>query len=301
MLGRRLGTSFAPDVGSAPGRATSGSPGARTWLKGRSARAQGPTWSRGALRPLGRGFGPRDACAQAGRSDNRQARASRQDMSVPDRERAADRGSRFARHDLVTVGSDLRTARISSGKTLRDVGRAVGMSYSNVGRIERAALPSVTVTQLARIGAVVGLDVRVRTYPGPTPLRDAGQIALFDRLRARLGPGLTLRTEVPLQLEGDLRAWDAVIAGFEPATEPLHAEGETRLYDAQAQLRRIALKARDAEVDMVLLVVADTPRNRAAVRAAGVMITEGFPIPPRSALASLAAGRHPGGSALVFV
>jgi transcriptional regulator with XRE-family HTH domain len=220
---------------------------------------------------------------------------------VPDRERAADRGSRLARRDLVVIGGELRTARISSGKTLREVGAAVGMSYSNVGRIERASLPSVSVSQLARIGAVVGLDVRVRAYPGPTPLRDAGQIALFDRLRGRSAPILVMRNEVPLQIEGDLRAWDAVIVGFEPPADPLHAEGETRFYDAQAQLRRIALKARDGGVDTVLLVIADTPRNRAAVRAAGRMITDTFPIPPRAALAALAAGPHPGGSALVFV
>lgn len=188
-----------------------------------------------------------------------------------------------------------------AGKSLEDVGRAAGMSYSNVGRIERAALASVTVTQLARIGAVVGLDVRVRAYPGSTPLRDAGQIALFDRLRARLASTLVIKTEVPLQIEGDLRAWDAVIFGFEPGADPLHAEGETRLYDAQAQLRRIALKARDAGVDVVLLVIGDTPRNRAAVRAAGPMIVEGYPIAPRVALSALTAGRHPGGSALVFV
>jgi transcriptional regulator with XRE-family HTH domain len=220
---------------------------------------------------------------------------------MPDRERAADRGSRLARHDLATVGADLRTARISAGKTLRDVGRAVGLSYSQVGRIERAVLPSVSVTQLARIAAVVGLDVRVRTYPGPSPLRDAAQIGLFDRLRVRLAPTLVMRTEVPLRIEGDLRAWDAVISGFEPVADPLHAEGETRLHDAQAQQRRIALKARDPGVDTVLLVVADTPRNRTAVRLAGSMISDEYPISPRFALASLAAGRHPGGSALVFV
>ena len=166
--------------------------------------------------------------------DKAQARAIRQDGHVPDRERSADRGSRLARHDLASIGADLRTARITSGKSLREVGTAVGMSYSNVGRIERAALASVTVNQLARIGAVVGLDVRVRAYPGPSPLRDAGQIAMFDRLRGRLAPILVVRNEVPLQIEGDLRAWDAVIFGFEPDADPLHAEGETRLYDAQA-------------------------------------------------------------------
>jgi transcriptional regulator with XRE-family HTH domain len=157
-------------------------------------------------------------------------RASRDTIGImSDRERAADRGSRLARMDLLTIGTDLRTARLMAGKTLRDVGRAAGMSYSQVGRVERAVLPSVTLRQLARIGAVVGLDVRVRAYPGPTPLRDAGQIALMDRLRAHLATTLTMRTEVPLPIDGDLRAWDAVIAGFEPAAAPLHTEGETRL------------------------------------------------------------------------
>jgi transcriptional regulator with XRE-family HTH domain len=220
---------------------------------------------------------------------------------MPDRERAADRGSRLARRDLATVGGELRTARVMAGKSLREVGRAAGMSYSQVGRIERSVLSSATVSQLAKVGAVVGLDVRLRAYPGPNPLRDAAQIALFDRLRARLAPGLVMQTEVPLHIEGDLRAWDAVIGGFRPAAGLLHVEGETRLYDAQAQFRRIALKARDDGVDMVLLVVADTPRNRTSVRAAGSMITEAYPISARAALASLAAGRRPLGSALVFV
>jgi transcriptional regulator with XRE-family HTH domain len=220
---------------------------------------------------------------------------------MPYRERAADGGSRLARQDLVAVGADLRSARRMTGKSQRDVGRAVGVSYSQVGRIERAALPTASVHQLARIGAVVGLDVRVRAYPGPEPLRDAAQIALLERLRERLAPSLVIRTEVPLPIDGDLRAWDAVIAGFDPIAHVLHVEGETRLYDAQAQFRRIALKARDSGVDTVLLVVADTPRNRAAVRAAGAMVGEAYPIAPRVALTALAAGRHPGGSSLVFV
>jgi transcriptional regulator with XRE-family HTH domain len=188
-----------------------------------------------------------------------------------------------------------------AGKTLREVGRAAGMSYSQVGRLERAVSPNVTLVHLAKVGAVVGLDVRLRTYPGSVPLRDAGQIALLDRLRTRLAPNLTMRTEVPLPIEGDLRAWDAVIAGFEPTGDPLHAEAETRLYDAQAQLRRIALKARDSGVEIVLLVLADTPRNRAAVQAAGRVIVDTYPVPSREALRALRQGRHPGGSALIFV
>ncbi len=81
----------------------------------------------------------------------------------------------------------------------------------------------------------------------------------------------------------------------------LHVEAETRLTDYQAQTRRIMLKARDAGVQHVLLVLADTRNNRAAVAAAGSAITELFPVSARRALAALAAGEHPGGSAIVFL
>ena len=191
---------------------------------------------------------------------------------------------------------------MSAGLSLRAVGRAVGMSYTQVGRIERAVHANVSATQLARIGAVVGLDVRIRAYPGPAPLRDAAQLALLDRLRQRLNPILTVRTEVPLPVESDQRAWDAVINGFVTHHAPLlPAEAETRIHDFQAQTRRILLKARDGGFDHVLIVVAATRSNRRAVRAAGNAVGEMFPVPAREALAALAAGEHPGGSALLFL
>jgi hypothetical protein len=48
-------------------------------------------------------------------------------------------------------------------------------------------------------------------------------------------------------------------------------------------------------------MVADTRRNREAIRAAGSAIHDVFPVPARRALAALAAGEHPGGSALVML
>ena len=156
---------------------------------------------------------------------------------------------------------------------------------------------------LARIGAVLGLDVRIRAYPGSDPLRDAGHVRVIERLRARLGPGVKLRLEVPLPLAGDLRAWDACLSGLHGRDHQrdLPAEVETRIADAQAQIRRLTLKMRDAGVDHVLLVVADTPMNRRAVAAAGTAVSAMFPVSGRRALAALAAGRYPGGSSLIFV
>src|SRR5262245_2136405 len=93
---------------------------------------------------------------------DRQARARWHAHPMPPRERAVDRGARLARRDLATIGTELRTARVSRGLTLADVAAAVRMSPSQVGRVERAIHQAATVAQLARIGAAVGLDVRVR-------------------------------------------------------------------------------------------------------------------------------------------
>jgi hypothetical protein len=176
-----------------------------------------------------------------------------------------------------------------------------GMSASQVGRIERGTLPSVSVDQLARVGAAVGLDVRVRSFPGPDPLLDAGQIAVLGRLRSRLHPDLGFRAEVPLPITGDQRAWDAMIDALRGITPLLPVEAESRLIDGQAQIRRIMLKLRDSGLEHVLVVIADTRRNRDAVAAAASTILADFPVPQRRAMAALAAGEHPGGSALILL
>jgi transcriptional regulator with XRE-family HTH domain len=222
---------------------------------------------------------------------------------VATRERPVDRAPRLVGHDLIKIGIDLRTARIGAGLSLRFVGDRVGLSATQVMRIERGLVPNVSVRQLARIGAVVGLNVRVRTYLGADPIRDIAQAKLLGRLSARLHRALRFRTEVPLPIQGDQRSWDGWISRFDGASSGigLPLDAETRLYDVQALLRRLTLKLRDSGADHVLLVVSDTKANREAVAAADQILAGLFPVSPRRALASLAAGRHPGGSAIVFL
>lgn len=224
--------------------------------------------------------------------------------SMPTKERAADRGTRIGRRDLAVIGADFRNARVAAGLTLEAVGRAVALSEWQVGRIERARHEAVAVVQLAKIGAVVGLDVRIRAYPGPDAIRDAAQIALLSRFRLRLHPDLTFRTEVPLPIERDLRAWDGVVGELRTSnagSSTLPTEAETRIHDVQAQFRRIELKARDSGMEDVVVVIADTPANRAAIKAAAAILSDRFPISPRRAMAALGRGDHPGGSTLVFL
>lgn len=220
------------------------------------------------------------------------------------RERPVDRGGRLATADLLRVSAELRQARVSAGLSVSVVGRSAGLSASEVSRIERGRVPNVSHHRLTTIGAAVGLDVRLRAFPGPDPVRDIAQIRLLERLRARLPVDLPFRTEVPLPIIGDLRAWDGWIGGLRtpsgaPASMPV--EGETRISDLQAQVRRLALKIRDGDVDHVLLVIADTPSNRAALATSVSLLRDQFPVTPRRAMRALRAGIHPMGSALIFL
>jgi hypothetical protein len=81
----------------------------------------------------------------------------------------------------------------------------------------------------------------------------------------------------------------------------LPVEFETRFVDEQAQTRRIILKLRDSGLPHVILVVAGTNRNRAALRAAGPGLRERFPLGTREVMQALAEGRYPGGSGLVVL
>jgi transcriptional regulator with XRE-family HTH domain len=215
------------------------------------------------------------------------------------KERAADRGTQSTMRALASTGAEIKMARLASGSSLRDVGRAVGLSYSQVGRIERAAHPNVSLLHLVRIAGVVGLDLSIRAYPGARPIRDVAHIALLARFQERLHADLRLRIEVPLRIEGDKRAWDAVV--LDRGSDRVAVEAETRISDFQALARRIALKQRDDSVDRVILLVAATRTNRNAVRAAGPLIGEAFALDARATLAELREGRLPLRSAVVFL
>jgi hypothetical protein len=165
-----------------------------------------------------------------------------------------------------------------------------------VERLEAGTRRS-TIREFAAYGVTVGLDVRLRAYPAGDPIRDAGQQRLLERLRRRLDPGLGWRTEVPLPIEGDRRAWDALIRGD---VRVAAVEAETVLDDIQAVERRIALKQRDGAIDHVILLVADTRRNRRALAATPTAFP-GFSRDARSTLRALADGRIPLGSCVVIL
>ena len=102
---------------------------------------------------------------------------------------------------------------------------------------------------------------------------------------------------MPLPIEGDLRAWDAVIRG---TGWKLPVEAETVLDDLQALERKLTLKQRDGAEAHVLLLVADTRRNRRALAAApGAFAT--LPLRTRRVLEALGCGDDPRGGGIVIL
>jgi hypothetical protein len=150
---------------------------------------------------------------------------------------------------------------------------------------------------LVRIAAALGMDLRVSMFPTGTPVRDAGHLALIARLRSRVAPALTWRTEVAIPIPGDLRAADVVIRG---ADFDAMVEAETRLGDLQALDRRSTTKQRDLGTTHVILLVADTRHDRQVLDAYPQFL-ERFPISTRACLKALAECRDPGGDALVIL
>jgi hypothetical protein len=184
---------------------------------------------------------------------------------VGTRERPGDRGRRRAVDAGRRLATDFGGARRSAGLSLRDVGAATRTSHQQVRRFERGELIHVDIGDVGAWCATVGLELGLRAFPAGDPIRDRAQLGLLERLRGRLHASLDWRTEVGLPIAGDLRAWDAVISGTRWRAM---VDAETVLDDLQALDRRVSLKARDGRADIVLLVVADTIRNRRALRAA---------------------------------
>jgi transcriptional regulator with XRE-family HTH domain len=189
-------------------------------------------------------------------------------------------------------------ARTQAGLSLRAVADAAHVDHVQLWKLERGRHSGLEIEAIAALGSVVGLDVRLRAFPGGDAIRDAGQQRLLERLRREIHPDLRWRTEVPLAVSGDLRAWDAVIGGRGWAVA---VEAETVLIDLQAVERRLELKRRDdaGRIDHLVLLVADTPRNRAALASAPAAFAA-LPARTRAVLATLRAGRLPPSDGIVI-
>jgi transcriptional regulator with XRE-family HTH domain len=205
----------------------------------------------------------------------------------------------IAGHSLQSeLGRELRDARLARGLRQADVSRALRISRFQVSRTERGRRNSAGVADLARHGAVVGLRLHARFYPAGGGLRDAAQLDLLRRLRARIGDRWSWQLEAPLNIPGDLRAFDALLS---TRSTTIAVEAITRLRDAQAQLRAAALKQRDGQVPRLVMLVRGTQHNREALASVADVLTTSFPLGTRATLKALEAGADPGDNGIVLL
>lgn len=79
-------------------------------------------------------------------------------------------------------------------------------------------------------------------------------------------------------------------------------EAETRIRDGQALDRRLQLKLqRDPSVSQLILLVADTRANRAALAVTRELLRGNYPLDTREVLQALGDGRHPRQSGIVIL
>jgi transcriptional regulator with XRE-family HTH domain len=208
---------------------------------------------------------------------------------VGSRDDPAARARRRAARERLEIGAGIRLARRAAGLSQATVARRARLSQPTVSRVERG-VARATVDDLVALAGTVGLDLVARLYPGGSPVRDAAHARIMGRLRALLPASFRLASEVPLPISGDQRAIDAVLV--EPALS-VGFEIESRLLDAQALVRRTMLKARDARLACMVLVLPDTPANRVGVAAAQSTLAAAFPLNHRAVLGALRAGAAP--------
>lgn len=196
------------------------------------------------------------------------------------------------------LGRELRLARHTTGATQQQVAVRLGWSKSKVSRIERGLSPGVSVADLTRLAAVVGLRPSVKFFPTGRPLRDSGQIELLAALNLRMHSSWHSLHEVPMPKPGDLRAADqlSTIPGCR-----VMVEAYRRFSDYQAQTRSARLKQQEIGAERLVILLEDTRTNRDALSAGGSEVRRSFPVPPRAMLAALGAGRDPGGDGIILL
>jgi transcriptional regulator with XRE-family HTH domain len=215
------------------------------------------------------------------------------------RTRRGDAALADVRRTVARVTTELREARLAADLSLESAARAAGLSSSQLSRLELGRLERPDLEQVWRAASVVGLRPSLVLYPAGSPVRDRAQLALLARFERCLGEPLRMRREVPLPLQGDLRAWDALVEGPDGG---FFTEGESHVRDAQALERRIRLKVRDdPRARVVVLVLTRTDHHRAVLAEHRETMRDLFPLDGAAVLRAVRAGRCPPASGIVLV
>jgi hypothetical protein len=166
--------------------------------------------------------------------------------------------------------------------------------------LERDKIGLPVIEHLAAAAAALGMRLRIQLYPEGEPLRDRVQTPGLVIVRKRCHPSMAWRSEVVLPGLGDRRAWDAVAIDEELVWTGI--EWISRVGAIDAMLRRSNQKQRDdPRISRVVLVIADTARNRRALRDSIGVVRAEYPLGSREVVAALTEGRAPQLNGIVLV
>lgn len=107
----------------------------------------------------------------------------------PRRSDEAVRRGNLVRRELA---EELRRARIQAGLSQRAVAEAIGCHKATVSRLERGLTDDLSLGQLVRHAAMVGMILRANLFPAGAPIRDAGQLKILNRLQPHVRPPVHL-------------------------------------------------------------------------------------------------------------
>lgn len=212
---------------------------------------------------------------------------------MPSAIRAIDRGARLADRQRREVGEEFRERRLQLDLSQEQVALACQLSRVHYGQVENGRVAKLTVLEVNRIAAVLGLRASLRLYPAGLPVRDVAHASRLQRFLKPVSPPLSYRAEVPLPAVADRvdqRAWDAVLFGGGARTA---IELEMRLRDVQALIRRIDLKRRDDPTESFVLLIAGTRTNRRVLAEFSGLFVDLPRHRPSKVRAVLESGRHP--------
>ena len=122
---------------------------------------------------------------------------------MPTTERLRDRGARRGQRTLVILADEFRNKRLAVELSQAQVAQAAGISRPTYSRVETVRFAQLPIVAASQVAAVLGLDLAIRVFPGPDPMRDAAHAARLGRVLAHVSAPLTYRTEVPLPQSAD--------------------------------------------------------------------------------------------------
>jgi hypothetical protein len=183
----------------------------------------------------------------------------------------------------------------------RDLSARAGVSPDTERRVEEGD-HAVQLGTLCAVGEAVGLDIVIRAYRGKQPsLRDTGQLRVAEILIGLAHSSWQPRLEITAGEYGE-----AADIGFFGASEIIDAEIDTVLWDFQDLYRRNTrqrdwIAAHHQRPVRLVMVLLDSPRNRAAVAMHAPFIRSVLPAGSRVVLDALRRGHPLGQDGLLWV